>query len=110
MLRLFEVFLKKITVSALVIDPGSVDLPAFTDLGSIISAALPVVVWGAGILMLAYLILGGMKYLTAAGDTKQLQEAVRTITNAVVGLGIVLTSFFVVRIIETVFGLKITGF
>lgn len=108
-MRLMRLIEKTIEVKAFDILPGDLLLPAsFTDLGSIISAALPLVVSSVGLLMFGYLILGGIKYITAAGDSKQTQEASKTITNAVIGLTIVFTSFWIVRIIETVFGLKIT--
>ena len=102
---------KLIGVKALTLDPASLDLPtSFTDLGSVVSAALPLIVSVTGLGMFGYLIFGGIRYIMAAGDTKQIQDAVRTITNAVIGLAIVFTSFWAVRIIETVFGLKITGY
>lgn len=111
MLRLLELLENSITVRALDITPGNLDLPSsFSDLGSVVAAALPLVVSGTGLLMFAYLIYGGLKYITAAGDSKQVGEAMKTITNAILGLVIVFGSFWVVRIIETVFGLKITGF
>lgn len=111
MLRLVELIENSITVRALNITPGDLDLPnTFNDLGSVVAAALPLVVYSTGLLMFVYLIYGGLRYITAAGDSKQVGEAMKTITNAILGLTIVFGSFWVVRIIETVFGLKITGF
>lgn len=91
------------------ISPADIGLPAiFNDLGSIIGALLPVVISGTGLLVFAYLIFGGVKYITASGDSKQTQEAMKTITNAVVGLAIVFVAFWIVRILETVLGINIT--
>jgi len=109
--RLWQLIENLISVQALNIDPADLSLPTtFGDLGSVVAAALPLIVSATGLLMFAYLIFGGLKYITASGDSKQIQEAVKTITNAIIGLTIVFGSFWVVRIIETVFGLKITGF
>ncbi len=111
MLRLLELIEKSITAKALDITPGELSLPAgFGDLGAIVAAGLPVVISGTGLLMFGYLLYGGLKYITAAGDTKQIQEATKTITSAVIGMTIVFASFWIVRIIETVFGLNITGY
>lgn len=92
------------------LEPSALDLPAsFTDLGTVVSAGLPLVITSTGLLMFGYLLYGGLRYVMASGDSKQIQEAVKTLTNAIIGLAIVFASFWIVRIIETVFGLKITN-
>jgi magnesium-transporting ATPase (P-type) len=48
---------------------------------------------------LAFIILGGFKWITSQGDPKQLEGARNTIIYAAVGLGITLLSFFIVRLI-----------
>lgn len=109
--RLWQLIENLISVYALDIDPGTLDLPTtFGSLGAVVAAALPLIVSGTGLLMFGYLLFGGLKYITAGGDSKQVQEAVKTITNAIIGLAIVFVSFWIVRIIETVFGLNITGY
>lgn len=111
MAKLLQFIGSLIEVKAFTINPTDIGLPStFTTLGDVVAAALPLIVSLTGLLMFGYLIYGGLRYITASGDSKQVQEAVKTITNAVVGLTIVFVSFWVVRIIETVFGLKITGF
>lgn len=108
--RLWQLIENLISVQALNIDPANLSLPTtFGSLGAVVAAGLPVVISGTGLLMFGYLLYGGLKYITAAGDTKQVQEATKTITNAVIGMTIVFVSFWLVRIIETVFGLNITG-
>lgn len=94
---------------AYAIDPTTIGLATFTDLGSLISAFMPVVMAISGLLLFAYLLMGGLKYLSSGGDDKAIGEARKIITNAVIGLLIVFTAFFAVRILETVLGLQITG-
>lgn len=92
------------------ISPGSVGLPtAFENLGDVISALLPAVVSLAGLACFAYLIYGGLRWLTSGGDPKAAGDAQKVITNAVIGLTIVFCSWWLIRIIEVVLGLEITG-
>lgn len=95
---------------AFTINPNVVGLSGFNDLGSLIGAILPVVISIAGLALFAYLILGGLKYITSGGDDKAIMEARKIITNAVVGMLIVFVSFWIIRILETVLGIEVTGF
>ena len=79
------------------------------DLGDLLEMVIGAVFTFTGVLLLLYLILGGITYLTAGGDDKRVGEAKKMLTNAVVGMLIVFTSFWIIRIVEVVFGLVITG-
>jgi len=59
--------------------------------GSLIGSLLSVV----GLLLLVYLIYGGFKYMTAGGDSKGVQEATSIIRNAVIGLIIIVLSYYI---------------
>ncbi len=61
----------------------------------------------AGLGFLGYLLIGGFRYLTAGGDSKMTAEARNIIIHAFVGLGIVASSYVVIRIVESVFGVTI---
>lgn len=61
----------------------------------------------AGLGTFAFLIIGGIRYLTAGGDTKATEEAVKIITNAVIGLTIVMAAYGAARIVAAVFGINI---
>lgn len=91
------------------IDPAAIGLPSsFTDLGGIITAFLPAFVTLAGMATFAYLLFGGFRYLTAGGDEKAVGEAMKMITNAVIGLIIVFGAWWGIRILETILGIHIT--
>lgn len=91
------------------IDPDALHLSGYHDLGGLVSAFLPVIVSFAGLALFAYLMMGGIKYITSGGDDKAIMEAKKIITNALIGMIIVFVSFWIVKIIETVLGLEITG-
>jgi len=61
----------------------------------------------AGILLFAYLLFGGFKYITAGGDEKAVDSAKRMLTNAVVGMIIIAFAYFIVGIIGKVLGIEI---
>ncbi len=63
----------------------------------------------AGVISFILLIFGGFGVIVGAGggDTKKLEQSKQTITAAVLGLLIVVGSFFIVQIIETLTGVKL---
>ena len=63
----------------------------------------------AGIISFLVLIFGGFGVImgAGAGDAKKLEEGKKAITAAIVGLMLVLTSVWLVQILETVTGLPI---
>lgn len=74
-------------------------------LGDIVSALVPFLFAGAGLLLLLYLLFGGFQLMTSAGDPKKMQEAKGRLTNALIGFLIVFVSFWLVQIIASVLGL-----
>jgi hypothetical protein len=79
----------------------------FTDFGSVITAIIPNIYYVAGLLLFFLLVSGGISYMMSGGDDKAIGKAKNQITGAVIGFAIVFLSLFVVRILETVLGVKI---
>ena len=78
--------------------------------GGIIGDLLPFIFGLAGMLSLLFLLWGGIKYMSARGDPKAIDEARGTLTSAVIGLVIILlavTIFFLVG--ESGFEINIFG-
>lgn len=63
----------------------------------------------AGIMSFLLLVFGGFSVImgAGAGDTKQLEKGKQTITGAIAGLIIVVTSYWIVQIIEKITGLSL---
>lgn len=61
----------------------------------------------AGIGFFIYLATGGLRYLTAGGDPKAVQEATKQITHAIIGLAIVVGSYGAASILGNVLGVNI---
>ncbi|MBU2566837.1 hypothetical protein KKG46_04755 [Patescibacteria group bacterium] len=62
-------------------------LPAMA--GLLINSALSVL----GIVLLGYLLYGGFRWMTAGGDSAQVDKAKATLRNAVIGLVIIVASY-----------------
>lgn len=61
----------------------------------------------AGIISFILLIFGGFQVIVAAGDTKKLEKGRGAIVGAVIGLLLVVGSFWIVQIVSIVTGVDI---
>lgn len=65
----------------------------------------------AGITAVVLVIISGIKLITSSGDAKQAEGARHTLTYAILGLLIILLSFFIINFISTFTGVPcIKGF
>jgi len=79
------------------ITAGNVDLPTLAKNGLTILFSVAV------LLSFIFILIGGFKWILSQGDKKQLDEAQKTITFAIVGLVLVLLSFFILNLIGYLF-------
>ncbi len=77
------------------------------NVAAIINSIFPYLFIIAGLLLLFYLIAGGFQMMIAANDEKGLAEAKGKITNALAGFLLLFISYWLVQIIEVIFGIKI---
>lgn len=90
------------TVERGIIDINKPDLK----LGDIVSGLLPYLFAGAGLLLLLYLIYGGLSLMLSRGDPKAVQSAKEKITSAVIGFIIVFVSYWLVQIVGKILGIE----
>ena len=76
-------------------------------LGDIISSALQYIYVIAGLSLLVMLIAGGVELMAAAGDEDAMKSGYGKIKTSLIGFLIVFVSYFVVQIVEVVFGIQI---
>ncbi len=57
----------------------------------------------AGALVVVVLIFGGLRYLTSAGNSAQTEGAKKTIIYALIGLVIIIASYFLVTLVMSLF-------
>jgi len=75
-------------------------------IGTVITKLFPYIFWVTGILLLVYLLLGGLQLMFAAGDPKKVQGAWGKITNAVIGFVIIFIAYWVTQLIGKVFNIQ----
>lgn len=79
----------------------------FSSLGEVISKFLTYLFPLAGLLLFAYLVMGGFSYLTSGGDPKATEQAKSKVTNAIVGFVILVVAYWIVQIFGYMFGITI---
>lgn len=64
----------------------------------------------AGIAFFIMFIIGGFQYLTSGGDQKKTAQASSTLTLTVMGLVGTIGAYFILKLIETFTGVRVTEF
>lgn len=82
----------------------------FDNLGPLMSNALSLLFFFAGLLTFVFIVIGGIQWITAGGDAKAAQAARDRITAAVVGLIVVVAAFAITLILGQVFGINIFNY
>ncbi len=94
------------TVGSPVVDINSDNL----DFGSIITGVLPYIFAIAGVVLLFNIISSGLKMMTSVGDPKVMQAAQAKLTTSVIGILILFTSFWIVKLIMQFIGFNVVLF
>lgn len=77
------------------------------DFGGLFSFFIKLLFALGGILMVIFLIMGGVRYITSGGDKAQAQQAREMITNALIGIIIIGSSYAIATLIKTLFGIDV---
>ena len=75
-------------------------------IGDIITNLLPYLFAGAGLLLLLFLLYGGISLMLSRGDPKAVQSAMDKITGAIVGFVIVFFAYWIVQIVGKILGIE----
>lgn len=85
-------------------------IATISNLGCIFGDIVKSFITFAAIILFVFLLIGGFKYITSAGDPKALEGAQKTITYAIGGLIVVLLSFLILVLIKQITGVDVTTF
>jgi len=77
-----------------------------TTLGDILTSYMPWIFTIAGMLLLVYLIFGGLQLMLSGGDPKAAAGAKSHIGNALIGFLIIFIAYWVVQLFGIVLGLQ----
>ena len=80
-------------------DAGSTGLPNQANASDIIMRVIQILLAIAGLVAVIFLIIGGFRYITAGGNEETAEAAKKTITNAIIGIVVVILAFVIVRVI-----------
>lgn len=83
------------------------ELTGNTDILQIVRAIIRFILLIAFVLAFIFLLIGGLRWITAGGDEKSVAGARGMITAALIGLVIVLLAFAIIKLVETFFGVTI---
>jgi len=81
-------------------------LPTFT-IADAVSFIVRIIIIAAFIVAFIFLLIGGLRWITAGGDEKAVAGARGMVTGALIGLVIVLAAFAIIRLIEFFFNVNI---
>lgn len=87
--------------------PTSDPALAFSRLTSIISTALGILTISAGIWFIFQIMAGSFQWLSSGGEKQGVENARKRITNAIIGLFIVVASYALISLVGLVFGINI---
>lgn len=89
---------------------GSNDVATIGSVVPLFQNIIQAVLAFSGIILFAMLVFGGFTFLFSGGDPKQVQKAQGTISNAIIGLVVVLASYLILKTIEVFTGVNVTKF
>ncbi len=77
-----------------------------TDLRVLINNLLNYMMGFIGVLAVIYMLLAGVKYVTAGGDSKKAGEAKEGITHAIIGIAIAVIGYLAVNLVFSLLGVN----
>ena len=88
--------------------PSDVTIPTLpgVDLQKIVNFAIQSLLMVAAILAFIFFILGGISWITSAGNKEALEKAKKKLTYSILGLIIALLSFVIIRVLANIFGVE----
>lgn len=81
-------------------NPAGTGLPGDDRLSTFILKIINIALAIAGLVAVLFLIIGGFRYITAAGNEEAGESAKKIITNSIIGIVVIILSFVIVRVIS----------
>ncbi|TSA44794.1 hypothetical protein D4R52_03680 [bacterium] len=81
-------------------DATGTGLPNEAKTSDIVMRVIQILLAVAGLVAVIFLIVGGFRYILAGGNEEAAESAKKTITNAIIGIVIIILAFVIVRVIS----------
>ena len=78
-------------------------------LKKLLNTGISLIFVGGSVIFFFLLLSGGIRWVTGGGDKGKLEGAQKQITHALVGLAILLSSFAIIQLIDTIFGISLSN-
>lgn len=88
-------------------DPSNPNPSRFFTIGSLITAILPYVFIGSGLILFAMLLVGGFEILTGATNEEKVKSGSERIKNALFGFLILFAVYWLAQIAQIIFKIQI---
>ena len=75
----------------------------FTNFGDLVTDIILILTSLAGALSVIFIIIGGIKFVTASGDEKKMASATSTITYAIIGIIVTILAFVILQVVQFLF-------
>jgi hypothetical protein len=86
------------------------DVATFGSLEDLFSNAVRAAVLLLGVALLVMFVVAGFSFLFSGGDPKKLEKAKGTLTNAIIGLVIIVSAYIILNLIHAFTGVDVTTF
>ena len=96
-------YLAQVDISDITVNPAA----RFTDVSSILNIVMPLFIGGAGLVFFITLLIGALTIITAGGNSERFQTGKKRITFSIMGLIMVISSYFIVKLVEIIFGIDL---
>ncbi|OGE82384.1 MAG: hypothetical protein A3B10_02815 [Candidatus Doudnabacteria bacterium RIFCSPLOWO2_01_FULL_44_21] len=80
--------------------PGGTGLPGDDRVSTFVLRIINIALAIAGLIAVLFLIIGGFRYITSAGNEETAEQAKKIITNAIIGIVVIILAFVIVRVIS----------
>lgn len=81
-------------------DAGNTGLPNESSPTVFIMKIINIALGLAGLVAVLFLLIGGFRYITSAGNEEVAEQAKKIIINAIIGIVVIILSFVIVRVIS----------
>jgi len=87
------------------IDSNVTGFFAYTNVGDLVSNLVTAAIVIGAIATLIYMVMGGINYITSGGDAQKVESAQKHITNAIIGLVIIVAAYAIFTVIKALLGI-----
>lgn len=89
--------------------PAGRAIPGNTQLNTIIQNTVTIIFVIAALLVLFYLVIGAIQWITSGGEKENVAKARSRITHALIGFAILALAFLIVNVVGQLLGIQILG-